>query len=78
MSMLSTWSVSDWVSQPMPRTCVTVCNGKPCLRQVSCKWVEFVAHLYIGRCIVFSNDVTSKNIVVMSSSCNAEVAKSSI
>ena len=76
MSVWSMYSVSDWVSQSMPRTCVSVCNDKPCVRQMSCKWVEFVAHLYIGRWIVFINDVTSENIVMMSH--NAEAAKSSI
>jgi hypothetical protein len=45
---------------------------------MSCKWVEFVAHLYIGRWIVFINDVTSRNIVMTSSLCDAEAAKLSI
>jgi hypothetical protein len=43
---------------------------------MSCKWVEFVTHLYIGRWIVFINDETSKKIVMMSLSCIAEAAKS--
>jgi hypothetical protein len=45
---------------------------------MSCKWVELVAHLYIGRWIVFISDVTSTKIVVISLSCVAEAAKSSI
>ena len=44
----------------MTRNCVSVCDVKPCVRQVSCKWIEFVAHLYIGRWIVFINDVTEE------------------
>ena len=47
------YSVTDWVSQSMPRTCVSVSYGKPCVRHMFCKWVEFVAHLYMGRWIVF-------------------------
>jgi hypothetical protein len=78
MSVWSMYSVSDWVSQSMPRTCVSVCKGEPCVRQMSCKWVEFVAHLYIGRWIVFINYLTSENIVMISSSHDAEAAKSSI
>ena len=70
------YSVSDWVSQSIPRTYVSVCNGRPFVRQMSCKWVEFVAHLYIGRWIVFINDVISENIVMMSH--DAEAAKSCI
>lgn len=44
---------------------------------MSCKWVELVAHLYIGRGLVYINDVTSKKIIIISS-CDAEAPTSFI